>query len=158
MITGTYALLIGADPVQVHRWYLGVYVDAYEWVELPNTLGMSQFADGGLLATKPYAASAAYVDRMSDYCHGCRYDPKQRLGADACPWNALYWDFIARHADRWASNHRMAVIVKAWAAKPAEEQAALRGAAAAHLAALKAYGDAARTARPDHPSDGRSVP
>ena len=158
MITGTYALLIGADPAQVHRWYLGVYVDAYEWVELPNTLGMSQFADGGLLATKPYAASAAYVDRMSDYCRGCRYDPKQRLGEAACPWNALYWDFIARHADRWAGNHRMAVIVKAWAAKPAEEQAALRAAAAAHLAALKAYGDAARPARPDHPSDDRSVP
>ncbi|ARJ69098.1 cryptochrome/photolyase family protein [Paracoccus contaminans] len=148
MIAGTYALLIGADPVQVHRWYLGVYVDAYEWVELPNTLGMSQFADGGLLATKPYAASAAYVNRMSDYCRGCRFDPKMRLGPRACPWNALYWDFIARHADRWARNPRMAVIVKAWAAKPAEEQAALRAAAAAHLGALRGYDAAAEGAPP----------
>lgn len=139
MITGTYALLIGADPVAVHRWYLGVYADAYEWVELPNTLGMSQYADGGLLGTKPYAASANYIDKMSDYCGDCAFDPKQRTGPDACPWNALYWDFIARHEDRWAQNHRMKVIVQGWRRKPEAEQKALCEAAAAHLAALQPY-------------------
>lgn len=139
MITGTYALLIGADPQAVHRWYLGVYVDAYEWVEMPNTLGMSQHADGGLLATKPYAASANYIDKMSDYCAACRFDPKSRIGADACPWNALYWDFIARHADRFSANHRMRMITRAWTRKPDTEKAALRAQAARHLNQLEAY-------------------
>lgn len=139
MITGTYALLIGADPDAVHRWYLGVYADAFEWVEMPNTLGMSQHADGGLLATKPYAASANYIDKMSDYCGACPYEPKRRLGPDACPWTALYWDFIARHRDRWAGNHRMAMIVRSWDRKPAEERAALRAAAADHINALEVY-------------------
>ncbi|MBD3786771.1 MAG: cryptochrome/photolyase family protein [Sphingomonadales bacterium] len=138
MITGTYALLIGADPAAVHRWYLGVYVDAYEWVELPNTLGMSQHADGGFLATKPYAASANYIDRMSDYCQGCAFDPKARTGPRACPWNALYWDFIARHAERWAGNPRMSLPLRSWRAKPEPEQLALRAAVAAHLAELDA--------------------
>ncbi|MCQ0969380.1 cryptochrome/photolyase family protein (plasmid) [Paracoccus sp. TK19116] len=139
MITGTYALLIGADPVEVHRWYLGVYADAYEWVELPNTVGMSQFADDGLLGTKPYAASAAYVDRMSDYCKSCRYDPKKRTGEDACPWNALYWNFIARHEDRLSRNNRMSMIVNNWRRKPKDEQRALRKAASDHMAALNPY-------------------
>lgn len=138
MITGTYALLIGADPAAVHRWYLGVYVDAYEWVELPNTLGMSQHADGGFLATKPYAASANYIDRMSDYCQGCAFDPKARTGPRACPWNALYWDFIARHAGKWARNPRMSLPLRSWQAKPEPEQLALRAAAAVHLAELDA--------------------
>ncbi len=84
MVTGNFALLIGADPAEVHRWYLEVYVDAYEWVELPNTLGMSQFGDGGLLGSKPYISSGAYIDRMSDYCGQCRYDVKKRVGEDAC--------------------------------------------------------------------------
>lgn len=138
MITGTYALLIGANPAAVHRWYLGVYVDAYEWVELPNTLGMSQHADGGFLATKPYAASANYIDRMSDYCQGCAFDPKARTGPRACPWNPLYWDFIARHAGQWARNPRMSLPLRAWHAKPEPEQLALRAAAATHLAELDA--------------------
>jgi len=138
MITGTYALLIGANPAAVHRWYLGVYVDAYEWVELPNTIGMSQHADGGFLATKPYAASANYIDRMSDYCQGCAFDPKARTGPRACPWNALYWDFIARHAGHWARNPRMNLPLRAWHAKPEPEQLALRAAAAKHLAELDA--------------------
>ncbi|MDV7272066.1 cryptochrome/photolyase family protein [Thioclava sp. A2] len=138
MITGTYALLIGTNPAAVHRWYLGVYVDAYEWVELPNTLGMSQHADGGFLATKPYAASANYIDRMSDYCQGCAFDPKARTGPRACPWNALYWDFIARHAGQWARNPRMSLPLRAWHAKPEPEQLALRAAAAKHLAELDA--------------------
>ena len=100
MVTGLYALLLGVEPKQVHEWYLAVYVDAVEWVELPNTLGMSQFADGGLMASKPYAATGQYIDRMSGYCKGCRYDPKQRTGDSACPFTTLYWDFLMRHADR----------------------------------------------------------
>ena len=94
MITGNFALIAGIDPQAVHRWYLGIYIDAFEWVEAPNTIGMSQFADGGSLSTKPYAASAAYIHRMSDYCNGCAYHRKERVGANACPFNALYWDFF----------------------------------------------------------------
>ncbi|MFS4439541.1 cryptochrome/photolyase family protein [Paracoccaceae bacterium GXU_MW_L88] len=139
MITGTYALLIGADPQALHRWYLGVYADAYEWVELPNTIGMSQHADGGLLATKPYAASASYVDRMSDYCGDCVYDPKAKTGEGACPWNALYWDFIARHQDRFENNHRMRMMVASWRKKDEADQKALRTAAAAHMDGLTPY-------------------
>lgn len=107
MVIGNFSLLAGLDPKQVHAWYLGVYIDAFEWVELPNTLGMSQFADGGLLATKPYVSSAAYIDRMGDYCKNCAYDKKQRIGEKACPMNALYWDFFARHESRLAANPRI---------------------------------------------------
>jgi deoxyribodipyrimidine photolyase-related protein len=112
MVTGLYALLLGVEPKQVHAWYLAVYVDAVEWVELPNTLGMSQFADGGLMASKPYAATGQYIDRMSGYCKGCRYDPKQRTGETACPFTTLYWDFLIRHADRLRGNPRMALQVR----------------------------------------------
>jgi deoxyribodipyrimidine photolyase-related protein len=109
MVIGNFSLLAGLSPQQLHQWYLGVYIDAFEWVEMPNTIGMSQYADGGLLATKPYAASAAYIDRMSDYCKGCRYNKKQRLGELACPYNALYWDFFDRNRSRLATNHRLAM-------------------------------------------------
>lgn len=109
MITGNFALLIGADPHAVHEWYLSVYLDAYEWVELPNTLGMSQFGDGGLLASKPYASSGAYINRMSNYCKSCRYDVKKKTGKDACPFNALYWDFMARNEDKLRGNNRLAM-------------------------------------------------
>ena len=112
MVIGNFALLAGLDPQAVHRWYLGVYVDAFEWVELPNTLGMSQFADGGLLATKPYVSSAAYIDRMGDYCKGCAYDRKQRLGEGACPFNALYWDFFDRHAPTLQKNPRIGMAYR----------------------------------------------
>jgi deoxyribodipyrimidine photolyase-related protein len=112
MVIGNFALLAGLDPAQVHQWYLGVYIDAFEWVEMPNTIGMSQFADGGLLATKPYVSSAAYIDRMSDYCKGCRYDKKARLGDDACPYNALYWDFFERNAQRLQGNQRLAMVYR----------------------------------------------
>jgi deoxyribodipyrimidine photolyase-related protein len=114
MITGNFALLAGVDPKQVHLWYLAVYADAYEWVELPNSLGMSQFADGGMLASKPYAASGAYINRMSDYCTHCRYDVKQRVGPKACPFNALYWEFIARNEGKLRKNPRMAMPYKNW--------------------------------------------
>jgi deoxyribodipyrimidine photolyase-related protein len=107
MITGNFALLAGINPIDVQDWYLAVYADAYEWVELPNVLGMALHADGGLLASKPYAASGNYINKMSDYCKDCRYDVKKRTGEDACPFNALYWDFIARHQKRFAKNPRM---------------------------------------------------
>jgi deoxyribodipyrimidine photolyase-related protein len=112
MVIGNFALLAGLAPVEVHRWYLGVYVDAFEWVELPNTLGMSQFADGGLLATKPYVSSAAYIHRMSDYCKGCHYDRKLREGERACPYNSLYWDFFARHTKRLSTNLRLGMVYR----------------------------------------------
>jgi deoxyribodipyrimidine photolyase-related protein len=112
MVIGNFALLAGLDPAQVHQWYLGVYVDAFEWVEMPNTIGMSQFADGGLLATKPYVSSAAYIDRMSDYCKGCHYDKKARTGERACPYNALYWDFFERHARRLSNNQRLGMVYR----------------------------------------------
>ncbi len=112
MVTGLYALLLGVDPKAVHGWYLSVYVDAVEWVELPNTLGMSQFADGGLMASKPYAASGKYLQRMGNHCKGCRYDPAQATGDRACPYTTLYWDFLLRHEAALAKNPRMVMQVK----------------------------------------------
>lgn len=110
MVIGNFALLAGLNPQAVHRWYLGVYIDAFEWVELPNTVGMSQFADGGLMATKPYVSSAAYIDRMGDHCKGCHYQKKERLGERACPFNALYWDFHLRHTHTLAGNPRIGMV------------------------------------------------
>lgn len=122
MVTGLYALLLGVHPKAVHAWYLAVYVDAVEWVELPNTLGMSQYADavgadglpapGGAMASKPYAATGQYIHRMSNYCQGCRFKPAQRTGDAACPFTTLYWDFLARHEALLAKNQRMALQVK----------------------------------------------
>ena len=140
MVTGNFALLIGADPYQVHLWYLEVYIDAYEWVELPNTLGMSQFGDGGLLGTKPYISSGAYIDRMSDYCGRCRYDVKQRTGPDGCPFNALYWDFLARHEDKLRPNPRLRGPYRTWDRFAPETQGATRAQAAAFLSGLDAGG------------------
>lgn len=130
MVTGLYALLRGVEPKQVHAWYLAVYVDAVEWVELPNTLGMSQFADGGAMASKPYAASGQYIDRMSNYCVGCRYRPAQKTGADACPFTTLYWDFLLRHAPLLARNPRMALQLKSLARLDDATRAAIRAQAA----------------------------
>ena len=107
MVLGNFAMLAGIEPAQVADWYLVVYADAYEWVEHPNVLGMSQYADGGRLGTKPYAGSGAYINKMSNYCSGCRYDVKKRVGADACPFNALYWDFLARNEDKLRANRRL---------------------------------------------------
>ncbi len=114
MVTGAFALMAGVDPREIHEWYLIVYADAYEWVETPNTLGLSQYADGGLIASKPYAASGAYIDRMSDYCGACAHDVRAKTGERACPFNLLYWDFIARHRDRFARNPRMTQVVRAY--------------------------------------------
>lgn len=114
MVTGNFALLAGVHPDAVDAWYLGVYIDALEWVELPNTRGMSQFADGGLLATKPYISSGAYINKMSDYCGSCYYDVQQKTGPKACPFNSLYWHFIDQHFERLKHNPRMALITKQW--------------------------------------------
>lgn len=133
MITGNFALLAGLDVRQVQEWYLAVYSDAYEWVEMPNTLGMALFGDGGLVASKPYAASGKYIQRMSNYCKACRYDPAEMTGEQACPFNALYWDFLVRHADRFRDNPRMPYVFATWNKFPAEKQQAIRAQAAVTL-------------------------
>jgi deoxyribodipyrimidine photolyase-related protein len=107
MVTGNFAVLAGIDPDEVDRWYLGIYIDALEWVELPNTRGMSQFADGGIVGTKPYTSSAQYINKMSNYCAGCFYDYKEKFGERGCPFNTLYWDFLMRHREKIASNPRI---------------------------------------------------
>ncbi len=112
MVTGLFTLLLGVRPQAVHEWYLAVYVDAVEWVELPNTLGMSQYGDGGLMASKPYVASGKYIQRMSNYCAGCRYDPAKATGPAACPFTTLYWDFLLRHEKVLRQNQRMSLQVK----------------------------------------------
>jgi deoxyribodipyrimidine photolyase-related protein len=126
MVLGNFALLAGIDPFEVHEWFLTVYADAYEWVEAPNVVGMSQFADGGVIATKPYAAGAAYIDRMGDHCRGCRYDPKAREGERACPFGYLYWDFLARHEERFSANQRMWRQYDGWRRMARERQQAIR--------------------------------
>ena len=114
MVTGNFALLAGIDPAKVHDWYLAVYIDAFEWVEAPNTIGMSQHADGGILGSKPYVSSGAYIDRMSDYCKGCAYSVREKVGPDACPFNLLYWHFLTRHRARFEGNPRMAQMYRVW--------------------------------------------
>lgn len=114
MVTGNFALLAGVDPRAVHEWYLSVYVDAFEWVEAPNTLGMSQWADGGVVGSKPYVSSGAYIDRMSDHCRGCAYRVEEKAGDRACPFNVLYWQFLLRHRERFAGNPRMAQMYRTW--------------------------------------------
>lgn len=137
MLTGNFALLAGLDPDQVDEWYLIVYADAYEWVEMPNTRGMALFADGGVMGSKPYAASGAYINKMSDYCAGCRYDVKQGTGEGACPFNALYWAFIARHETVLAANQRMAMPVRSWGRMDAAKRRAITRSADAFLARME---------------------
>ena len=122
MVTGNFAMLAGVNPKAVHEWYLAVYADAYEWVELPNTLGMSQFADGGLLGSKPYAASGNYINRMSDYCTDCHYNVKKKTGDGACPFNALYWDFLVRNESKLRGNPRMGQTYRTWDRMSDEKQ------------------------------------
>ena len=132
MVTGLYALLLGVQPQAVHAWYLSVYVDAVEWVELPNTLGMGQFGDGGLMASKPYVASGKYIQRMSNHCQGCRYDPALSTGAAACPFTTLYWDFLLRHEELLKKNPRMAMQLKNLGRLDGAARAAITAQAAAH--------------------------
>ena len=114
MVTGNFALLAGLDPGQVSEWYLAVYADAFEWVEAPNVVGMSLFADGGVIASKPYVSSGAYINRMSDYCKGCHYKVSVKTGEGACPFNLLYWHFLDRHRDRFSNNPRMGNMYRTW--------------------------------------------
>ena len=114
MVTGNFSLLTGIDPDEVDRWYLGIYIDAFQWVEITNTRGMSQFADGGIVGTKPYISSASYINKMSDYCGDCRYKHTRRVGEHACPFNSLYWRFLAVHEDKLASNQRMSMMYRLW--------------------------------------------
>ena len=137
MITGNFALLTGLNPKAVHEWYLAVYADAFEWVEAPNTIGMALHADGGLLASKPYAASGNYIRRMSNFCDGCAYDPAVSVGDRACPFNALYWDFLSRHRERFGGNARMPYVYSTWDKMGTDKQAALRRQAEEHMIALR---------------------
>jgi deoxyribodipyrimidine photolyase-related protein len=128
MVTGLYALLLGVNPKAVHEWYLSVYVDAVEWVELPNTIGMSQFADGGLMASKPYIASGKYIDRMSNYCQSCRYNPAlsvDKNGELACPYTTLYWNYLSQHEPMLSKNPRMAMQLKNLRRLSPEQKAAI---------------------------------
>jgi deoxyribodipyrimidine photolyase-related protein len=134
MVTGNFALIAGIDPQAVNEWYLLVYADAYEWVELPNTHGMALHADGGLMASKPYAASGNYINKMSDYCGSCAYKVAEKSGPKACPFNYLYWDFIARNRERLAANPRMALIYKALDRLPEAEVRAMQASADGFLA------------------------
>nr|WP_255702792.1 cryptochrome/photolyase family protein [Roseivivax sp. GX 12232] len=126
MVTGNFALLAGIDPAEVEEWYMRVYFDAFEWVTAPNTVGMSQFADGGVIASKPYVSSGSYIDRMSDYCGDCAYSVKTKTGEGACPFNLLYWHFMDRHRERFAKNPRMAQMYATWDRMGAEKQETIR--------------------------------
>ena len=112
MVTGNFALLTGVLPYEIHEWYLSVYIDAFEWVEAPNTIGMSQFADGGVVASKPYVSSGAYINKMSNYCKSCKFKVAEKVGKDACPFNALYWHFLSRNRDKFQGNPRMAQMYR----------------------------------------------
>ena len=138
MVTGNFALLAGIDPAQVHEWYLAVYADAYEWVEVPNVIGMSQFADGGVIASKPYVSSGNYIDKMSDYCGSCAYKVKVKTGPGACPFNLLYWHFLDRHRERFRANPRMGQMYATWDRMDAGKRAVIVAEADAWLGRMAA--------------------
>ncbi len=142
MILGNFLLLAGIRPQDAYKWFLEMYVDAFDWVMAANVLGMALHADGGFMATKPYAGSGAYISRMSNYCQGCAYDPKKKSGEGACPFNLLYWDFFDRHAKHFSSNPRIGMIINSWRKRPEAEKQAIRQEASAFL----------RTIAPSHPS------
>jgi deoxyribodipyrimidine photolyase-related protein len=140
MVLANYGLLAGLDPQALTAWFHAVFIDGFDWVMQTNVLGMGVYADGGRLASKPYAASGNYIRRMSTYCRNCRYDPTQRSGPDACPFNSLYWDFLARHEHELRGNPRMALVLKQLQRLPDEELEAVRHAAALHRDAMSAAG------------------
>lgn len=133
MITGNFCLMAGIDPKEVDEWYLGIYIDAFEWVEITNTRGMSQYADGGLVATKPYCSSANYIDKMSNYCKNCHYDKKKKVGEGACPFNSMYWNFLDQHQEKLQSNTRMNMMYRLWEKKKSSEKTELLEQAAYYL-------------------------
>jgi deoxyribodipyrimidine photolyase-related protein len=139
MVTGNFALLAGIRPAEIEEWYLVVYADAYDWVELPNVHGMVMHADGGLLGSKPYAASGAYINRMSDYCAGCRYDPDVKSGPDACPFNPMYWNFLIENEKTLARNPRMAMPYRTLQKMTPERRAEIRREATAFLDGLESW-------------------
>ena len=132
MVTGNFALLAGIDPDQVDLWYLGIYIDAFEWVEITNTRGMSQFADGGIVGTKPYISSAAYIHKMGNHCSTCFYKQKEKTGERSCPFNSLYWHFIEVNKPLLAKNPRMSMMYRTWE-KMGEKQKAILEQANIHL-------------------------
>ena len=136
MVLGNFALLTGLDPKEVNEWYLIVYADAYEWVELPNVSGMVLFADGGYLASKPYAAGGSYINKMSNYCKSCRYKVSKKNGADACPFNYLYWDFLDRNRDQLQKNHRLRMMYRTLDRMDEKKHQAIKEDAARFLSSL----------------------
>lgn len=137
MITGNFALLTGIDPDQVDQWYLGIYIDAIEWVELPNTRGMALFGDGGIVGTKPYAAGGNYINKMSDYCGDCHYNVKEKVGDKACPLNSLYWHFMQKHRDELEKNQRLRMIYGSWDRMDEDTQDAILKQAGHYLKAMQ---------------------
>ena len=137
MVLGNFCLIAGIDPREVQDWYLVVYADAYEWVELPNVAAMILYADDGKLASKPYAASGNYINKMSDYCSGCAYSVSKKTGEGACPFNSLYWHFMDRHRDKLESNHRIGRIYSNWDRMGEDKQAAHHETAEAFLNGLE---------------------
>lgn len=133
MVTGNFALLAGIDPNEVDEWYLGIYIDAIEWVEITNTRGMSQFADGGIVGTKPYVSSANYIDKMSHYCKDCYYDKKVKTGPKACPFNSFYWNFYDRNRDKLEKNPRIGMAYRTWDKMDSEKKTALLNQAESYL-------------------------
>lgn len=121
MILGNFSLLAALEPLAVNDWFWAMYIDGYDWVMVPNVIGMVLHADGGYVGTKPYAASANYINKMSDYCKKCKYDPKLVVGKDACPFNSLYWDFLARNYTKFENNHRMVMMMRNLTNKPEEQ-------------------------------------
>jgi deoxyribodipyrimidine photolyase-related protein len=140
MVTGNFALIAGLDVKAVQEWYLAVYSDAYEWVEMPNTLGMALFGDGGILGSKPYAASGKYIHKMSNFCKGCRYNPEDMLSESACPFNALYWDFLARNRNKLEGNQRLPYVYSTWDKFDADKQRSIQSKASHTLQRMKEGG------------------
>ena len=136
MVLGNFALLTGIHPDEVNDWYLAVYADAYQWVELPNVTGMILFADGGYLASKPYASGGAYINRMSNYCKGCHYSVSKKEGGQACPFNYLYWDFLSRHRPLLKKNHRMAMMYRTYDKMTPEKKHAIASDATTFIQSL----------------------